>query len=43
VDLTDPRQAHQALCDAGVPLFRSFGAAILGMKALLEHRVPARL
>ena len=33
-------EAHQALCDAGVPLFHSFGAAILGMKALA--RAPRR-
>ncbi len=30
--------AHQSLCDAGVPLFHSFGAAIRGIKALLDHR-----
>lgn len=26
--------SHQALCDAGVPLFHSFGAAIRGLRAL---------
>ena len=28
--------AYRALCDAGVPLFHSFGNAIRGMKALIE-------
>jgi acyl-CoA synthetase (NDP forming) len=28
--------AYRALCDAGVPLFHSFGNAIRGMKALVE-------
>ena len=28
--------AYRALCDAGVPLFHSFGNAVRGMKALIE-------
>jgi acyl-CoA synthetase (NDP forming) len=28
--------AYRALCDAGVPLFHSFGAAVRGIKALVE-------
>lgn len=29
--------AYRALCDAGVPLFHSFDAAITGIKALVDH------
>jgi acyl-CoA synthetase (NDP forming) len=34
--------AHRALCDAGVPLFHSFGAAIRGLRALGQHRTFTR-
>ncbi|MCU1459133.1 MAG: CoA-binding domain protein [Actinomycetia bacterium] len=34
--------AYRALCEAGVPLFHSFGAAIKGMKALAEFSAFVR-
>jgi acyl-CoA synthetase (NDP forming) len=34
--------AHRALCDAGVPLFHSFGAAIRGLHALGRYRAFVR-
>ena len=34
--------AYQSLCDAGVPLFHSFCAAVRGIKALVDHSAFTR-